>query len=139
MWPSCTYYWYFMTYLSFVCLEEKWIRAYGRYRSKRSVEHGLDFVVKGLVIKVVDFDSLEVFLRIEIAFRDEESLPQDKFLNFGVIIIHDVIIDIAFLFAHLQEVRHLLSGKFISLIGRGLVVHHLIQLRKCFRVVFVYI
>lgn len=40
-----------------------------------SVEHGLDLVIKGLIIEVINFDCLEVLLGIEVALRDEEGLP----------------------------------------------------------------
>lgn len=46
-----------------------------------SVEHGLDFVVEGLVIEVVDLDGLEVFLGVEVALGDEEGLPEHEFLR----------------------------------------------------------
>lgn len=47
----------------------------------RSIEHGLDLIVEGLIIKVVDLDSLEVFLRVEVPLRDQEGLSQHKFLH----------------------------------------------------------
>jgi hypothetical protein len=36
----------------------------------RSAEHGFDFVVEGLVVKVIDFDSLEVLFGVEVSFGD---------------------------------------------------------------------
>lgn len=46
-----------------------------------SVEHGLDLVVEGLIVEVVDLDGLEVFLRVEVSLRDEEGLSQHEFLS----------------------------------------------------------
>ena len=46
-----------------------------------SVEHGLDFVIEGLIVKVIDFDGLEVLLRIEVALGNQEGLPQHQFLS----------------------------------------------------------
>lgn len=45
-----------------------------------SVEHGFDFVVKSLVIKIINFDSLEVLFGIKVALGDQECLPQHEFL-----------------------------------------------------------
>lgn len=45
-----------------------------------SVEHSFNFVVEGLVIQIVNFDSLEVLLGIEVSLRDQESLSQHEFL-----------------------------------------------------------
>lgn len=42
----------------------------------KSIEHGPDFVVEGLIIKVINFDGLEVFLRIEVSLSDKECLPE---------------------------------------------------------------
>ena len=47
----------------------------------RSIEHGTDFVIEGLVVEVVDFDGLEVLFGIEISFGDEECLSEDEFLG----------------------------------------------------------
>lgn len=41
-----------------------------------SVEHGLDFVIEGLVVEVIDFDGLEVLLGVEIALGNEEGLSE---------------------------------------------------------------
>lgn len=46
----------------------------------RSVKHGLDLIVEGLIVEVVDLDGLEVFLRVEVSLRDQEGLPQNEFL-----------------------------------------------------------
>jgi hypothetical protein len=51
------------------------------YEVGGSVEHGLDLVVEGLIVKVVDLDGLEVFLGVEVSLGDEEGLPEDKFLR----------------------------------------------------------
>lgn len=41
-----------------------------------SVEHGFDFIVEGLVVEVIDFDSLEVLLGVEVSLGDQEGLSQ---------------------------------------------------------------
>ena len=41
-----------------------------------SVEHGFDFVIKGLVVQIINFNCLEIFLGVEVAFSDQEGLPQ---------------------------------------------------------------
>lgn len=41
-----------------------------------SVEHGLDFVIEGLIVEVIDFDGLEVLLRIKVALGNQEGLPE---------------------------------------------------------------
>ncbi len=41
-----------------------------------SIEHGLDLIVEGLVVEVVDLDGLEVFLGVEVSLCDEEGLPK---------------------------------------------------------------
>lgn len=80
-----------------------------KYRAS-IVKHGSDFIVEGLVIQIFDFDGLEIFLRIEIALGNEESLAEDKFFDFGIIIVHDIIIDITFLvFVNFQKFGNLLS------------------------------
>lgn len=35
-----------------------------------SIKHSLDFIVECLVVQIVNFDCLEVFLRVEIALSD---------------------------------------------------------------------
>lgn len=45
-----------------------------------SVKHGFYLVVECLVIEVINFDSLEIFLWIEVALGDQEGLSEDQFL-----------------------------------------------------------
>ena len=52
----------------------------GCMRRQESVEHGLDLVVEGLVVEVVDLYGLEVFLGVEIALGDEECLSEHQLL-----------------------------------------------------------
>lgn len=52
----------------------------GCMRRQESVEHGLDLVVEGLVVEVVDLYGLEVFLGVEVALGDEESLSEHQLL-----------------------------------------------------------
>ncbi len=40
----------------------------------RSVEHSFDFVVESLVIKIIDFDCLEIFFGIKVTLRNKERL-----------------------------------------------------------------
>ena len=40
-----------------------------------SIKHSFDFIVEGLVVQIVNFDCLEVLLRVEIALSDQEGLP----------------------------------------------------------------
>lgn len=42
---------------------------------QESVEHSFNFIVKGLVIQIIDLDGLEVFLGVEVPLGDQESLP----------------------------------------------------------------
>jgi len=95
----------------------------------RSIEHSLDFVVKGLVVQVVNLNGLEVFLGIEVTLGDEECLPEHQFLDFSVIVVHDIVIDVAFLLVDLQKIGDLLCRQLLSFVGSWLVVHHLVQLR----------
>jgi hypothetical protein len=74
-----------------------------------SVEHGLNFVVEGLIIQIINFYCLEVFLRIEVSLSNEESLSQHDLLDLSIVIVHDVIIDITLLLAHFQEISDLFS------------------------------
>ena len=53
------------------------------YDGMGSVEHGFDFVVKGLVVQIVDFDGLEILLGVEVALSDQEGLPKHQFLRHG--------------------------------------------------------
>jgi hypothetical protein len=71
-----------------------------------SVEHGPDLVIEGLIVQVIDFDSLEVFFWIEITFSDKEGLPQDELLDFAVIVVHDIVVGISF-FRALEEFGNL--------------------------------
>jgi hypothetical protein len=66
-----------------------------------------------LIVQVVDFDGLEVFFGIEIAFSNQESLPQHEFFDFGVIVVHDIIVGIPF-FGALEEFGNLFSRQFLS-------------------------
>lgn len=61
-------------------IKNEWMKQKSIFKSQ-SVEHGPDFVVKSLVVQVIDFDGLEVLFGVEVAFSDEESLSQDKFLK----------------------------------------------------------
>ena len=102
-----------------------------------SIEHGPDLAVEGLVIQVVDFDGLEVFFGVEIPLSDKESLSQYQLLNFGVVIIHYVIIGLSFLVAF-EKLCNLFSSQFLSLTGRRFVVHHLVQLGEGFWIVLIW-
>ena len=53
----------------------------GCMRRQESVEHGLNLVVEGLVVQVVDFYCLEVLLGVEVAFGNQEGLPQHELLH----------------------------------------------------------
>ena len=53
-----------------------------RNRGMGSVEHGLDLVVEGLVVQVVDLYGLEVLLGVEVPLRDQEGLPQHQLLSY---------------------------------------------------------
>ena len=44
--------------------------------SKVSLEHILNLIVECLIIQIVNLNRLEIFLRIEIPLRDQESLPK---------------------------------------------------------------
>jgi hypothetical protein len=92
-----------------------------------------------LVIEVVDFNGLEVLFGVKVTLSDEEGLSEHKLFNFGIIVVHDVIINITLLLANFEEISHLLSGQLLTLVGRGFVVHHLVQLRQCFGVVLIYV
>lgn len=62
------------------------------------------------------------------------------YLDFGIVIVHNVIIDISLIFfIDFEEVSDLFSGKFFTLIGSRFVVHHFVELTESFRVVFVWI
>ncbi len=74
-----------------------------------SIEHSFNFVVEGLIIQIVDFDGLEIFLWIEVSFGNQKCLSQHDLFYFGIVIIHDIIVDITLLLANLQEISHLLS------------------------------
>ena len=41
-----------------------------------SVEHGFDFVIEGLIVQIINFNCLEIFLGVEVAFSDQEGLSQ---------------------------------------------------------------
>lgn len=45
-----------------------------------SIEHGFDFIVESLIIKIIDFNRLEIFFWIKVALSDKESLTKNKFL-----------------------------------------------------------
>lgn len=108
-------------------------------RDHQSIKHCSNFVVEGLIIKVLNFNSLEVLFRIEVSFGDQESLPQHQFLNFSIIIVHDIIIDITFLFLiDFQEVGDLFGSQLLPFIARRLVVHHFVELGECLRVVLIW-
>ena len=74
-----------------------------------SIEHGFNFVIEGLVIQIVDFDGLEVFLWIKVSLGNQKSLSQHYLFYFSIVVIHDIVINIAFLLAHLQEISNLFS------------------------------
>lgn len=46
-----------------------------------SIKHVFDLFVEGGIVKVVDLNGLEIFLRIKVAFGNQKTLPEDKFLN----------------------------------------------------------
>jgi hypothetical protein len=77
---------------------------------RQSIKHRSNFVIKRLIIKIFDFDSLEVLLRIKVALSNKECLSQDKLFNFSIIIIHDIIIDISlFFFVNFKKIGYLFS------------------------------
>jgi hypothetical protein len=43
----------------------------------RSIEHRPDLVIEGLIVQIVDFNSLEVLFGVKISFGNEEGLSQD--------------------------------------------------------------
>ena len=107
-------------------------------RSFSSVEHGSDLVVEGLVVQVLDLDGLEVLLRVEVALRDEEGLPQHQLLDLGVVVVHDVVVHVALLLlVDLEELGYLFRRELLALAAGRLVVHHLVQLRQGLGVVLV--
>lgn len=83
-----------------------------------SVEHGPNFVIEGLIVEIIDFDGLEVFFRIEVSLGNQEGLPKDQFLDylesyfdFGVVVVHDIVVDITFvLFVDFEEIGDLVGG-----------------------------
>jgi len=102
-----------------------------------SVKHCLNFIIKGLVVQIVDLDGLEVLLGVEVSLSNQKGLPEHNLFDFGIIVVHDIVVDVSFLFAHLEETGHLLRCQLLALVGCGFVVHHLVQLRQGFRVVFI--
>jgi hypothetical protein len=73
-----------------------------------SVEHRPDLVVESLIVKVVDFDGLEVFFGIEITLRDQESLSQNQFFYLRVVVVHDIVVGVSF-FGAFEELGDLLG------------------------------
>lgn len=61
----------------------------------------------------------------------------ESYLDFGVVVVHDVVVVVALLLVDLEEVGDLFSGEFFSLVAGGFVVHHLVELGQRLRVVFV--
>ena len=61
----------------------------------------------------------------------------DLYLDFGVVVVHDIVVVVALLLVDLEEAGDLFSGQFFSLVGSGFVVHHLVELGKSLRVVLV--
>lgn len=60
-----------------------------------------------------------------------------SYLDFGVIVVHDIVVVISLLLVDLKEGSYLLSGELLALVTCGLVVHHLVELGQCLGVVFV--
>ena len=61
------------------------------------------------------------------------------YLYFGIVVVHDIVIVVTLFFVDFEEVGDLLGGEFLSFVAGGFVVHHLVELGKSFRVVFIYI
>lgn len=61
------------------------------------------------------------------------------YLDFGVIVVHDVVVGVAFLLVDFEEVGDLLGGQLFSLVAGGFVVHHLVELTQGLGVVLVYV
>lgn len=111
----------------------------------KSIEHGSNFIIESLVVEVIDLYGLEVLFRVEISLGDEERLPQNQFLlyfkiylNLGIVVVHNIIVDITLIFlVDFEEVGYLFSGEFFSFVGCGFVVHHFVELAESFGVVFI--
>lgn len=59
------------------------------------------------------------------------------YLDFGIVVVHDIVVGVSFFLVDFQEVRHLLSSQLLALVAGRFVVHHLVQLRKGLGVVLV--
>ena len=59
------------------------------------------------------------------------------YLDFGVIVVHDVVVVVALLLVDLEEVGHLLGCQLLPLIAGRFVVHHFVELGQSLRVVFI--
>ena len=112
----------------------------------KSIKHRSDFVIKCLIIKIVNLDCLEVLFRVKISLSDQKCLSQNQFLtfnmenylDFSIIVVHNIIVDITFIFfIDFEEISNLFSCKFFTLIRSWFVVHHFVKLTQSFRVVFI--
>jgi hypothetical protein len=76
----------------------------------------------------------------KVCLRTSSFCEIKKYLDFSIIVVHDIIVDIALIFfIDLEEVSHLFGGKFFALGRCGFVVHHFVELTEGFGVVLIWV